>query len=58
MAEIKTIDLTPTWVEAARFYIACLKNPDASAEAHQSAEDDLLKLAAAYDAAVAFEEKL
>lgn len=47
--EVKTIDLTPSWESAVRIYIQCLKNPDASAEAHKSAETDLLRLARMVD---------
>ena len=45
----ETIDLTPTWVVATRIYIAVLKNPNASFEALQDAEEELLELAAYVD---------
>ena len=37
------------WLAATRIYIAVLKNPDASFEALQDAEADLLKLATYVD---------
>lgn len=40
-----TIDLTPNWKTAVRIYCAVLRNPDASASAIKTAEDELLRLA-------------
>lgn len=42
---VETIDMTPTWQFAARIHIAVLQNPDASYEATQGAEEELLRLA-------------
>lgn len=42
---MKTIDMTPSWQSAVRIYCACLMNPDAGAEAHAAAQEDLLRLA-------------
>lgn len=45
---MKTVNLTPTWKAATRILIACLKDGD-SAEAKQSAEDELMRMADALD---------
>ena len=50
---MRTIELKPTWVAAARIYIACLENPDAPESAKQGAREELLRLAAAFDQAQA-----
>ena len=41
----ETLDLTPTWEACVRIYCAVLRNPDASAQALDSAESELLRLA-------------
>jgi len=46
---MKTIDLTPTWEAAVRIYIAVLRNPEASFEGINAAEEELLRLARAVD---------
>ena len=45
---MKTITLNPTWVAAARIYIECLLHGD-SAEAKKSAQDEILRMAKAFD---------
>ncbi len=45
----ETISLRPTWRAAVRIYIAVLRNPDASPEAHDAAAADLLRLADTVD---------
>jgi hypothetical protein len=49
----ETIDMTPSWEFCVRVYIAVLQNPDASYEALQSAESELLRLARIVDSAKA-----
>ena len=39
-----TIDLTPTWKEAALIYCQVLQNPDASKSAKEDAQADLIRL--------------
>ena len=53
---MKTIDLTPSWRAAVRIYVAVLQNPKAGAEAHQRAEEDLLRLADDADKRIAAEK--
>lgn len=43
--ESETIDLTPTWETCVKVYCAVLRNPDATPEAHDTAEAELLRLA-------------
>lgn len=43
------IDMTPSWETAVMIYMMCLKNPNASADAHAQAERDLLRLARTVD---------
>ena len=45
---MKTITLNPTWFAAARIYIECLLHGD-SAEAKKSAQDEILRMAKAFD---------
>ena len=49
----KTIDMTPTWAACAQIYMAVLQNPDASFTSIQSAKEELLRMAAIADVAVA-----
>jgi hypothetical protein len=44
------IDVTPTWEYAVNCYVALLLNPHAGSKAHESAREDLLRLARAMDA--------
>jgi hypothetical protein len=44
-----TIDLTPSWQTAVRICCAVLRNPDASQKAIDTAESELLRLAAHVD---------
>jgi len=46
---METINIRPKWTTAVRIYIAVLRNPDASNEAHAAAEADLLRLAEVVD---------
>jgi hypothetical protein len=41
---MNTIDLTPTWKEAALIYCQVLQNPDASRSAKEDAQADLIRL--------------
>lgn len=45
----ETVSLRPSWKTAVRIYIAVLRNPDATNEAHDAAEADLLRLAETVD---------
>lgn len=45
----ETISLRPSWRTAVRIYIAVLRNPDATNEAHDAAEAELLRLADTVD---------
>ena len=59
--KVGTIDLTPSWETAARIYIACLENPNASPRAKQGARKDLIRMAQNMDMrmkAKSTEEKL
>jgi len=49
MITTDTIDMTPTWEAAVRIYCAVLKNPNASLDAQHGAQEDLLRLARAFD---------
>lgn len=44
------IDMTPSWQTCVRIYCAVLRNPDASIKAIQSAEYELMRMAAHIDA--------
>ena len=44
-----SIDMTPSWQTCVRVYCAVLRNPDASEFAIQSAEGELMRLAAHVD---------
>lgn len=44
-----TIDLTPSWQACVRIYCAVLRNPEASQEAKELAESELMRLAAHVD---------
>jgi hypothetical protein len=48
--EFDTIDMTPSWQTCVQIYCAVLRNPDASCEAIQSAEGELMRMAAHIDA--------
>ena len=41
---MNTIDLTPTWKEAALIYCQVLQNPDASRSSKEDAQADLIRL--------------
>jgi hypothetical protein len=43
------IDMTPSWQTCVQVYCMVLRNPDASCEAIQSAEGELMRLAAHVD---------
>jgi hypothetical protein len=45
----KDIDMTPSWQTCVQIYCMVLRNPDASCEAIQSAEGELMRLAAHVD---------
>lgn len=45
----QTIDCTPSWVFAAKVYIAVLENKKASAEAKKTAKLDLMNMAKVAD---------
>ena len=47
---MQTIDITPTWEYAVDCYVAILLDSHAGSKAHESARDDLLRLARAMDA--------
>ena len=47
---MKTIDLTPTWKEAALIYCQVLQNPDAARSAKEDAQADLIGLGQYVDA--------
>ena len=44
-----TMDMTPGWQTCVQIYCAVLRNPDASDEAIQSAQGELMRLAAHVD---------
>jgi hypothetical protein len=46
---MKTIDLTPSWQACVRIYCAVLQNPQASSEAKEMAESELMRLATHVD---------
>ena len=47
------INIAPSWAYCATIYMAVLQNPDASYEGIQSAKEELLRMAAIADVAVA-----
>jgi hypothetical protein len=47
------INIAPSWAYCATIYMAVLQNPDASYEGIQSAKEELLRMAAIADRAVA-----
>lgn len=47
---MRTIDVTPTWEEATRIYVAVLMDRGAPYSAKEQAQNELLRLARAVDA--------
>lgn len=57
MTNTDTIDISPTWETAARIYLAVLQNPKAPAATRRDAENEMLRLARAFDKLTAKEVK-
>ena len=56
MKAVGTINITPTWVAAARIYLMVLANPKADADAHLNAEAGIMEMAQKLDALIAEKE--